>query len=168
MVFARADFSWVMKRAVGYWFALPRLLARCGDGEVRRVQWSRWEAYGLGWLVFGFGCVSLGRALFVFVRPGPWRLLILFAIPFGVWIGCLIFYFVSWLFALLLRRLGLYSARTNNPLQSFMIIALVTLMALSLARGENGWLRSLGIFWFALMISNLLAAIVLKLAGNRA
>ncbi len=155
-----------MKNATGYWFALPRLLARCSGREVPRAQWSRWEAYGLGWLVFGVSCVSLGHALFAFVRLWPWRLLILLAIPFAVWIGCLIFYFVNWLLARLLRRLGLFAARTNNPLQSFMIISFVTLLAASLARGENGWLRSLGIFWCALVILNFLAAVVLKLAGK--
>jgi hypothetical protein len=155
-----------MNSEVGYWFALPRLLARAAGRKVRRAEWSSWEAYGLGWLVFGIGCVFLAHALFVVVRPMPLRLVILLITPVAIWIACLLFYFVNWLLARLLRRLGLYSARTNNSLQSFMLISLITLLAALLAREENGWLRSLGVFWLALVGLNFLAIALLKMSGK--
>ena len=151
------------KPAVAYWFALPRLIARLAGREVRRAELSRWEAYGLGLLVFGISCVFLAHALLAIVRPWPLQLLCLLLTPVAIWIACLLVYFVNWLLAGLLRRLGLYSARTNNPLQSFVIISLITLLAALLVRDETGWLRSLGIFWLALTSLNFLAIVVLKL-----
>lgn len=152
-----------MKGEVGYWFALPRLCARLAGRKVRRAEWSGWEAYGLGGLVFGIGCVFLARALCVVVRPGFGRVLCLLLTPLLVWIACLLVYFVNWLLAGLLRRLGLYHARTNNALQSFLIIALVSLLASLLLRDESGWLRSLGIFWLALVSLNLAAELLEKI-----
>jgi hypothetical protein len=153
-----------MKGESGYWFALPRLCARLAGQKVRRAEWSRWEAYGLGWLVFGIGCVFLGHALFAVVRPWPWRALCVLLTPLAIWIACLLLYLVNWLLASLLRRLGLYSSRTNNPLQSFILIALVTLLAALLVRDETGWLRSLGIFWLALVGLNLGAELLERIA----
>ncbi|MBA3832053.1 MAG: hypothetical protein H0X34_09195 [Chthoniobacterales bacterium] len=149
-------------RDVGYWFALPRLVARIAGRKVRRAEWSRWEAYGVGLLVFGIGCVFLAHALFEVVRPWALRSLCLLITPVAIWIACLLVYFVNWLIAGLLRRLGLYSAPTNNPLQSVMIISLITLLALLLLRDESGWFRSLGAFWLALLALNLLSAAILR------
>lgn len=153
-----------MKGESGYWFALPRLCARLGGQKVRRAEWSRWEAYGLGWLVFGIGCVFLGRALCTVVRPWPGRALCLLLTPIAIWLACLLIFFVNWLLAKLLRRLGLYSGRTNKPVQSFVIIALVTLLAALLVRDETGWLRSLGIFWLGLVGLNLGAEVIERIA----
>ena len=151
-----------MKGEAGYWFALPRLLAGLTGRPVRTAEWSRGEAYGLGWLVFGIACVALGNLLFGFVRLEPLRGLLVLAIPLTIWIGCLLLYFLNWLLAGLLRRLGLYRARTNNPLQSFVIMSLTTLFALGLARTPELWQRSLGIFWLALLLLNGCAIVVLK------
>lgn len=149
-----------MKGEAGYWFALPRLCARLAGRKTRRAQWSAWEAYGLGWLVFGIGCVFLGHALFAIVSSGAGRALCLLVTPFAIWIACQLLYFVNWLLAILLRRIGLYSSRTNNSLQSFILIALITLLAALLVREEAGWLRSLGVFWLALVGLNLGAALL--------
>lgn len=149
-------------REAGFWFALPRLVARLGGRKVRRAEWSSWEAYGLGLLVFGMGCVSLAHALLDVVRPWPLRSLCLLLMPFAIWIACLFVYFVVWLLAGLLRRLGLYSARTNNPLQNFIIMAIVTGLAGSFLREDSGWLRSLGDSWLGLVGLNFLAIVTLK------
>ena len=135
-----------MKRESGYWFALPRLCARLAGQKVRRAEWSRWEAYGLGGLVFGIGCVFLGRALCTVVRPWPGRALCLLLTPIAIWLACLLVYFVNWLLAKLLRRLGLDSRRTNKPLQSLCSIALRTLLAALLCRDEPGCWTSCGRF----------------------
>ncbi|MBA3651545.1 MAG: hypothetical protein H0W66_08735 [Chthoniobacterales bacterium] len=150
-------------RDVGYWFALPRLMAHLAGRKVRRAEFSRGEAYGLGLLVFGIGCVFLAHALLAVVRPWPMRFLCLLITPVAIWIACLLVYFVNWLLAGLLRSLGLYSAPTNNPLQSVMIISLITLLALLLLRDESGWLQSLGAFWLALLALNLLSAVILRI-----
>ncbi len=151
-----------MNGEAGYWFALPRLCARLMGRKVRRAEWSRCEAYGLGGLVFGLGCVFFAHALFGVVRRWPFRALCLLLTPLSVWIGCLLLYFVNWLLAGLLRRLGLYTARRNNSFQSFILIALVSLFAALLVLDETGWLRSLGIFWLMLVTLNLSAGLIEK------
>lgn len=153
-----------MNGECGYWFALPRLCARLVERKVRRAEWSRWEAYGLGWLVFGIGCIFLARYFFGVVESWPGRGLCLLLTPIAIWLACLVIYFVNWLLAKLLRRLGLYSGPTNRSLQSFIIIALVTLLAALLVRDETGWMRSLGIFWLALVGLNLAAEGIERIA----
>ncbi len=150
-------------REIGYAFALPRLIARLGGRRVRRAEFSRWEAYGLGILVFGMSCVLVARALFSFVRPGVLRGLVLFLIPFGTWLAFLVLYYLNALVVAGLRRLGLYSAMTNNAFQHFVIMSLTTLSALLLVRDETGWLRSLGLFWLGLVFLNLTSILLLEL-----
>ena len=141
--------------------ALPRLLARLAGREVRRGEWSAREAYGFGAFVFAFACVGVGRAFWPIVRPGWGKVIFFVVLPFGVWLALLLLYYLNSLAARLLRRLGLYSAKTNNPLQHVVIMSLLTLLAAWFLDGP-GWLRTLGILWFALLGLNLLALAVLK------
>ncbi|HXA09900.1 MAG TPA: hypothetical protein VNW28_07945 [Chthoniobacterales bacterium] len=150
-------------REIGYAFALPRLVARLGGRKVRRAELSRGEAYGVGWLVFGIACVCAARALLPFIRPLPGQLLVALLLPFATWIAFLLLYFLNWLIVAFLRRLDLYSGRTNNSFQHFVIISLITFLALRLAQDESGWLKSLGMLWLGLVGLNLLALLVLKL-----
>lgn len=142
----------------GYVFALPRLIARLAGCEVRRAEWSRWEVYSFGVFVFGMACVIVGCAVLPFVRP-PFLLLL----PLVVWPAFLLLFYLNSLLAGTLRRLGLYAAATNNPLQHFVIISLMTLLAVWLTSVPNEWLRSLGIFWLVLVGLNLLALAVLRI-----
>ncbi|MGH7935525.1 MAG: hypothetical protein ACREF8_00765, partial [Chthoniobacterales bacterium] len=107
--------------------------------------------------------LGLGHALWPFVRPGFWQLLFIVILPVVAWIAFLFLYYVNSLFARILRALGLYSATTNNPFQHVIIMSLMTLLAVWLLRDPSGWLHSLGIFWLALVGSNLLALVVLKI-----
>jgi hypothetical protein len=142
----------------GYLFALPRLVARLRGQEVRHAEWSRGEIYSFGVFIFGFACVLTTRALWPFVRPA-----LFFFLPLAVWIGFLLLYYFISLLARLLRWLGVYSAVTNNPLQHFVIMSLITLLAGSLLFDPHVWLRSLGFFWFSLIGLNLLALALLKI-----
>ncbi|MGI8956985.1 MAG: hypothetical protein ACR2II_08750 [Chthoniobacterales bacterium] len=150
------------KSQIGYAFALPRLVARFAGREVRSAEFSRWEAYGLGIVVFGISSLFVGRALLPLVRPGVLEWLTILLLPFALWIAFLLWYFVNAQVAALLRRLGLYTARTNNPFQHFMIMSGTTLFALLFLRDGCAWIRSLGVFWLALLLGNLLAIVILK------
>lgn len=150
------------ERPIGYAFALPRLVARLGGRKVRRAEFSRWEAYGLGILVFGISYVCAARAILPVVRPGPWRLLALLLLPFALWVGWLLLYYINSLIVALLRKLGLYSARTNNPFQHFVIMSLITLLAALLMRREIGWMHWLGACWIGLIALNLISIVLLK------
>ncbi len=147
----------------GYAFALPRLAARLAGRKVRRAELCRWEAYGMGILVFGIACVFAGRVLLPFVRHGPGQLLALLLLPFAMWIVFLVVYFINARLAALLRWFGLYSARTNNSLQHFVIILVITFLSFLLVRDGNEWVRSLGVFWLGLVSLNLLSLLVLRL-----
>jgi hypothetical protein len=150
-------------RELGYAFALPRLVARLCRRKVRRAELSRWEAYGTGILVFGISCVFAAHAFLPIVRRFGLQLLILLLLPFGIWIAFLLLYFVNARIAALLRRLGLFSAPTNNPIQHSVIMSLITFLAVLLMLDEGAWMRSLGIFWLGLVSLNLLSLLVLKL-----
>jgi hypothetical protein len=150
-------------REKGYAFALPRLMARLGGLKVRRAELSRWEAYGMGLLVFGISCIFVARAILSVVRPLLLQLFVALILPFAIWIGFLIVYFINWFIVARLRQLGLYSAMTNNPFQHFVIMSLITLLATLLAEDENGWLRSLGFFWLGLVVLNWLSIACLQI-----
>jgi hypothetical protein len=148
---------------LGYAFALPRLVARLAGRRVRRAEFSRWEAYGFGILVFGISCVFAARLILPFVRPGIWQALFLFFLPPAMWVAYLLLYFINARIVALLRRLGFYSAPTNNPFQHFVIMSLTTMLALLFLQDASTWLKSLGALWLALLFCNLLAIVILKL-----
>lgn len=148
---------------IGYAFALPRVVARRGGRNVRQAEFSRWEAYGLGILVFGMSCVFVARLFLPFVRPALLQVLVLFLLPFAIWVAFLILYYLNFLTIGVLRRLGLYAALTNNPLQHAVIMALITGIALHFLHDECTWVKSLGIFWLGLLFLNLLSILIEKL-----
>ena len=150
-------------RQMGYAFALPRLIARLVGRKVRRAEFSRGEAYALGILVFGMSCVFAARALLPVVRPGALWALVLFLIPFAIWVAFLILYYFNFLLVAGLRRLRLYSAITNNPFQHFVIMVLTSAIALHFLGDECLAVKSLGIFWFGLLSGNLFSIVVEKL-----
>lgn len=152
---------------VGYSFALPRLLARIAGRKVRRAQWSAVEAYGLGSLVFLLPCLWLWHEEMAGARSLVRQVLALALVPLFVWFGWLLVLAAVCSLARALRQLGLYRAPTNLPLQSFFILTLVSLCALSWLREPNLVLCSLGIFWLGLVLLNFLAAICLRFLHER-
>ena len=147
----------------GYAFALPRLAARLVGRTVRRAELSRWEAYGLGILVFGMSCVFALRLLWPAVGPVFLQDLVLILLPIAIWIAFLILYYLNSLVVALLRGLGLYAAPTNNPFQHVVIMALTTAIAFWFLRDECDWVKALGVFWLGLLSLNLLSILVEKL-----
>jgi hypothetical protein len=150
-------------RELGYAFALPRLIARLAGRRARRAELSRYEAYGLGILVFGISCVFAARIILPVVRLEVLQGLVLVLLPFAIWIAYLLLYFLNAQIVSLLRTLGLYTAPTNNPFQHIVIMSGTTLLAGLLLQDECAWLTSLGIFWLVLLALNLLSIAVLKL-----
>ena len=147
----------------GYAFALPRLVARVAGRKVRRAEFSRWEAYGLGLLVFGMSFIFAARLIVDVVRPGWLEAIVLLFLPFVIWVAWLLLYFLNSFPIALCRSLGLYRAPTNNPFQHVIIMSLVTLLSLLLLRDECDWVKSLGAFWLGLLVCNLVALAILKL-----
>jgi hypothetical protein len=151
------------KSEIGYAFALPRLVARLAGRKPRQAELSGMEAYGLGILVFGISCVFVARALLPVVRPFALYALVLFALPFAIWIGFLLLYYLNSLVIGLFRKLGLFSAVTNNPFQHVIIMSLTTGIACFFLRDECDWVKWLGIFWLGLLCLNALSILIEKL-----
>jgi hypothetical protein len=139
----------------GYVFALPRVVSSLLGGKPRRAKWSRLEAFGFGTLVFLIACVFCGRELLLLVRPWIGRILILLILPPVVWAGFLLLYYLDSLLIALLRKVRLYSAPTNERLQHFIIMTLITLIALHFLRDSVGWISGLGTIWFMLVGMNI-------------
>jgi hypothetical protein len=148
-------------RPLGYAFALSRLVARSTGRKPRRAEFSGLEAYGLGLLVFGMSCVFVARSL-LFVRPTVFYLMVLLILPFAIWIGFLLLYYLNSLVVALLRRLGFYSAVTNNPFQHIVIMSLISLVAFQFLLEEPVWVKSLGVFWLGVLSLNLLSILIEK------
>jgi hypothetical protein len=149
-------------RPLGYAFALSRLVARATGRKTRRAEFSGAEAYGLGLLVFVISYVFVARELLMFVRPLAFYLALLFVLPFAIWIAFLLLYYLISLLAGLLRRLGSYSAVTNNPFQHVVIMSLISLIALQFVFEKPVWIKSLGIFWLGLLFLNFLSILTEK------
>jgi hypothetical protein len=139
----------------GYAFALPRVIVGLIGRKPRRAEWSGAEAYGFGVLVFGIACVFCARNLLFVVRHSFWRGLILVALPFATWMAFLTLYYLNALVIALLRKLHLYSGKTNDRFQHVVIMLLTSLLALHFLRDPAGWLGSLGVFWFLLLGTNI-------------
>jgi hypothetical protein len=146
-------------RPLGHSFALSRLVVRPTGCKPRRAEFSGVEAYGLGLLVFGMSCVFVARAL-LFVRPLLFYLMALLILPFAIWIAFLLLYYLNSLVVGLLRRLGFYSAVTNNLFQHVVIMSLISLVAFQFLFEEPVWVKSLGIFWLGLLSLNLLSILI--------
>ncbi len=150
-------------RPLGYAFALPQLGARLAGREVRRAPLSCWETYGTGIFIFALSAVFAGRLILPLVRPTFLQLLVILVLPFLIWVAWLLLFYVISLVIALFRKLGLYSATTNNRFQHVVIVALSTLLAALLVRDASGWIRLLGAAWIALVALNFLSIVILRI-----
>jgi hypothetical protein len=155
-----------MKPPLGFAFACSRLVARLGGREVCRAKWSGLEAYGVGLLVFGISWVCAAHAIPLFVRRLALQIVIFVTLPVLLWLIYLLLYYLISLGVRLFRRLGLYSAPTNDPIQHSFFVLLTTFLSFSLLRSESVWLESLGGLWLVLLALNLLSIVVEKLFGR--
>lgn len=145
----------------GYAFALPRLVARLAGRKVRRAEFSKLEAYGVCFLVFGISNLFVARALLPLLGSPVLQWLVLLLLPFAMWAAFLLFYYLVSLVIAIFRRLGFYRATTNNSFQHVVIMTLTTGLALVLVRDDCDAVKSLGFLWLGLLGLNLLAIAIL-------
>ena len=147
---------------LGYAFALPRLVARLAGRKVRQAEFSRLEAYGVCFLVFGISNLFVARALLPLLGSLVLQGLVGFLLPFAMWAAFLLLYYLVSLVIAVFRGLGLYRATTNNSFQHVVIMTLTTGLALALVRDDCDGVKSLGFLWLGLLGLNLLAIAVLR------
>jgi hypothetical protein len=153
----------MMPKRSGY-FSLFRLLATMRGGSSKRSENNWIEAHGVGWMIylvsFAFG------AQLIWSQTVGWKFIVdLIALAFAIWLAWLIILYFNLLLIRLLRLCGVCREISNRAVQSVLILALTTALALQLARSDS-WLRVIGMGWLLVVAANFFSFLVLSLIDN--
>ena len=95
-----------------------------------------------------------------------WKLIVdLIALAFAIWIAWLIILYINLLLIGLLRLCGFCRRISNRRVQSVLIMALTTALALQLAYTDS-WVRVIGMGWLLGVAANFFSFLVLSLIDN--
>ena len=147
--------------SVGYYFALPRLIASFGGGPTGRSEQNAWEAHAVGFLVHAITFVFAARML-LGERPAWQQIMLLVPVALLVWIWWSVFFYVSSLAIKLLRSLGVLRQVPDNEAQSSIVGILTTVLAWQLVTTGSS-MSMLAWTWLIAVALNLVAAAVLAL-----
>ena len=145
--------------SVGYYFALPRLIASFGDAPMRRSEQNSLEAHATGFLVHAITFVFAVRLL-LGDQPVWQQIVLLVPVAVVVWIWWSLFFYLTSLAVKLLRSAGLLRATADSHAQSLVVGIVTTLLAWQLVSAGT-WLSVLGWIWLIAVALNLIAAAVL-------
>ena len=147
--------------SVGYYFALPRLIASRGGGSTGRSEQNALEAHVVGTLVHAITFVFAARLL-LGDRPAWQQIMLLLPVALLVWIWWSILFYVSSVVVKLLRSVGALRQVPDNQAQSLVVGILTTVFAWQLVTAGS-LISVLGWTWLAAVALNLVAAAVLAL-----
>lgn len=147
--------------SVGYYFALPRLIASFRGESTRRSEQNALEAHVVGILVHAITFVFAAR-LFLGDRPTWQQIMLLVPVALLVWIWWSLFFYLAALAVKLLRSVALLREMPDNHAQSLMVGVVTTLLAWQLVAAGT-WMSVLGSIWLLAVALNLAAATVLGL-----
>ena len=147
--------------SLGYYFALPRLIATFRGGSSRRSEQNALEAHVVGGLVHAITFVFAARLL-LGDRPAWQAIMLLVPVALIVWMWWSLFFYVSSLAVRLLRSVGLLREMPDNHAQSLIVGTVTTLLAWQLATAGS-WTAVLGGTWLVAVALNLAAAATLGL-----
>ena len=147
--------------SVGYYFALPRLIASFGGGSTRRSEQNALEAHVVGTLVHAITFVFAARVL-LGDRPAWQQIILLMPVALLVWIWWSLFFYVSSLAVKLLQSIGLLRDVPYSRAQSLLVGIMTSLLAWHLATTPS-WVSLLGWVWLIAVALNLVAAGALAL-----
>ncbi len=145
----------------GFYFALPRLLARaCGKND-RRTETNWWEANVAGGLIHGIAYLFVARLCLR--RMDLWQqLLLLLPLAALVWAGWLLVLYLNHLVVRLLRGMGLMRETPDDRAQGLLINAMTTVISVALWHA-GGFFACAGGLWLVALTLNLAAGGVLAL-----
>ncbi len=147
-------------RRVGYYFALPRLMASFrGEAPTRRSEQNALEAHVVGTLVHAVIFVFAARLL-LGERSAWQQIALLLPVALIVLVWWSLFFYVSSLVTKLLRSSGLLREMPDRHSQSVMVGVVTTLLAAQLVTAGS-WMAALGWIWLGAAALNLAAAAVL-------
>ncbi|MEP6821775.1 MAG: hypothetical protein ABI946_05430 [Chthoniobacterales bacterium] len=152
----------------GFYFALPRLIARIFGGNSVRTETNWLEANVAGGLIHGVA--------YLFVAQLCWRglerwqqLLLLLPLAALVWTAWLLTLYVNYLIVRRLRAIGMLRQTPDDRAQGLLIAAMTTAFAVALLNA-GGFFAFAGGVWIAVLALNLAAggALALLRATNAA
>jgi hypothetical protein len=148
-----------MPKRSGY-FSFFRLLARMRGGSSERSENNWIEAHGVGWIIylvsFAFG------AQLLWSQTVGWKFIVdLTVLAFLIWLAWLIILYLDLFVIRLLRLCGVCREISNRAVQSALILALTTALALLLARSDS-WLRVIGMGWLLVVVANFFSFLILS------
>ena len=147
--------------SVGYYFALPRLIASFGGGPTARSEQNALEAHVVGMLVHAITFVFAARML-LGDRPAWQQIMLLVPVGLLIWIWWSVFFYVNSVAIKLLRSVGVLREVPDNQAQSFIVGILTTVLAWQLVIAGS-LMSVLGWTWLIVVALNLVAAAVLAL-----
>ena len=148
-----------------FYFSLPRVVQLMRGRSVIRAE-SNWiEAYFTGVAIYLLSYLVLAQLTVPQLSSASILSLVLLAC--GAWLLWLALLYVNSLVIRALRRVGLFTKRSNSRAQNVVIGTETTIFAIALVSGES-WSAILGWIWLAIIVVNLAAAVVLALLRPRA
>jgi hypothetical protein len=147
-----------------FYFALPRVVQLVRGRSVIRAE-SNWiEGYFSGVAVYLLTYLLLTEVAAPQLSSASLLWLVLLA--FGAWLLWLVLLYLNSVVIRALRRVGLFTTRSNSRAQNFIIGVETTIFALVLISRPN-WPRVVGWMWLAIVVVNLTAAGVLAVLRPR-
>ena len=147
--------------SVGYYFALPRLIAGFGGGATGRSEQNALEAHVVGTLVHAITYAFAARLLLGDL-PLWQQIVLLVPVALLVWMWWSLFFYLSSLATKLLRSAGLLRGMPDSRAPSLIVGIVTTLLAWQLVTAGS-WMSVLGWTWLVAVALNLAAAAVLGL-----
>jgi len=150
-----ADFSGTS----GFYFSLPRLLAKWSGRPTERTERNWLEANVVGTLVNFVVYLFAFRTLLSGLPKWP-QVLLLVPLAFAGWLFWLIVLYLFSGIIKLLRACGIFRTMADSDAQSFIICTMTTLFAWQLVLAGS-WPALVGGLWMTAVALNLLAALLL-------
>ena len=146
---------------VGYYFALPRLLASWRGGSIERTEQNGLEAHAIGILVHAITFIFAAQLL-LGGRPAWQQIVLLVPLALLVWAWWSVFFYIASMMMKLLQSVGLMREMPPSRVQSLLVCTTTTVLAWQLI-AAGSWMGALGWIWIIAVALNLAAAALLAL-----
>ncbi len=146
--------------STGFYFALPRLLAKWRGRPMEQTEGNWPEANIVGTLTHLIAYLFAFQILLLRL-PVKTQLLLFIPLAFCVWVFWLLVLYFNSLLLKCLHAGGLFRATPNRHAQSLFISLITTGFACRLGLSES-WPRWIGLFWLVTVAVNFLAALLLS------
>ncbi len=145
----------------GFYFALPRLIARISGGNDARTETNWLEANVAGGLIHGIAYFFVAQLCLRGLERWQ-QVLLLLPLAALVWAAWLLVLYSNFLIVRLLRALGMLRKTPDDRAQGLLIAAMTTALAVALLNA-GGFCAFAGGLWIVVLALNLVAGSALAL-----